>query len=251
MKKYLILLIIVLSVFLFWIFPKPAKAMPSLDILPTDSGPRGAEIIFNGSNFCVHNPGTLVNILWDGNPIKNGSAPAFQVSYTVPLDAEQGQHTILATASCPGQLPDISPSEDQITIYFTVISSEEDSATLENSDNSDDSENSTQIKKDNEEATDSDEENQKSEKKQEDQIPWYLNWVYCSLLGGGILLIIGGIIWGVVVKKKKVQSKEAVKTKEVEKIPEKKVEVKEIPQKDKKKKEEESESKKSRIEFEE
>ena len=111
MKKYIIFLIAVLIVLFFYINPKPVNATASMSLSPYSKGPIEIELTIKGEQFCVHNAGFPVTVMWDGAPIDVGIAPSFEIKYTVPSDSTEGAHVILATANCPGQPPAIPSIE--------------------------------------------------------------------------------------------------------------------------------------------
>ncbi len=198
------------AAFVFLTSPKSTSAAATLGILPTDSGPVGGEIVFNGSNFCIHNPGMSVVITWDGSVVGTGIAPVFQVYYTVPQSESLGQHSIQALATCPGQPPAIPSSQDLAVGTFTVIAPPSNPpASIPSLDRSGTS-GSTIISEDKDSDVEEDledetyEEEEKEEAKEESEekdTPWYINWVYLVLIGTWVLIVIGGIVW--IIKRKK------------------------------------------------
>jgi len=198
MKKYMIISLIVLTTFLFYINPQPVSAIASLSLSPDSKGLTGVELTIKGEQFCVHNAGFPVTVMWDGAPIDVGIAPSFEIKYTVPSDATAGSHIILAIANCPGQPPTIPPSVDQATTTYTVVAESED-APNQDSTGAFDNETDTESEEDEEITTvvTDDTQQDKDNKKDTDENttnPWYSNWIYLGLLGLGLILFIVGIV---------------------------------------------------------
>ncbi|MFC1656772.1 hypothetical protein ACFL14_02340 [Patescibacteria group bacterium] len=184
MKKYIIFLLAVFTAFLFNINPDPINAAASLSLSPDSQGSVGTELTIKAERFCLDNTGFPVTVMWDGAPIDVGTAPSFEIKYTIPADTTKGSHTILVIANCPGQPPTIPASIDQATTTFTVVSESE------NNDDSEEDKQATTTVTDNE----SKDENNKNEKDKNSSDAWYSNWVYLGLLGLGLILLIVGIV---------------------------------------------------------
>ncbi|MFH1749993.1 MAG: hypothetical protein ABH837_03855 [bacterium] len=212
MKKYIIFLLAVLTAFLFYTNPKSASAIALLSLSPNSEGSTGIELTIKGEQFCVHNAGFPVTVMWDGAPINVVAAPSFEIKYTVPSDTTEGSHIILAIANCPGQLPAIPPSVDQATTTYTVVVESEDTP----SKNSTGDETDTKSEEDEQATTiiaDSDQQNKEDKENKDESTsnPWYSNWVYLGLLGLGLILLIVGIVL-IVRSKKNKSSKSELKS---------------------------------------
>ncbi len=201
MNKYIIYSTAVLTAFLFFINPNLVNAAISLSLSPQSQGPTGIELTIKGEDFCIHNIGFPVTVMWDGAPIDVGIAPSFEIKYIIPSDATEESHTILAIASCAGQPPAIPSSVDQATTTYTVVADNEDIPTSNNTDDKLD----TTSKEDKETATIIVDNENKDEKENDKNTfaPWYLNWIYLSLMCLGLVILVVGIILLVKYKKNK------------------------------------------------
>lgn len=208
MKKYIIFSLAILTVFLFYINPKSVSAIASLSLSPDSEGLTGIELTIKGEQFCVHNAGFPITVMWDGAPIDIGAAPSFEVEYTIPSDATEGPHIILAIANCPGQPPAIPPSVDQAIITYTVVVESKDTSSQNSTDITND-ETDTESEEENETTTIVADDKQRDENNKKDKDttnPWYSNWIYLGLLGFGLILLIIGIVL-IVRSKKNISSK--------------------------------------------
>jgi hypothetical protein len=212
LKKISVFLALLLISFLI-VFTAPKIARAAILRVGPESGPAGSDISIRTQDFCVNNPGTLVNIYWNDHLIVRVGSPNYSLFYQIPSSASPNTYQITGIAACPGLPPAIPAYADYGAATFEVTSSGTSATPTSSSgagassspgasSNSDPS-TSASISASASAAVEEAKQNEQNKSN-----PWYKNWKYILVLNVLFLVLIAGIIFTIVFEKHKHQKKE-------------------------------------------
>lgn len=216
LKKISIVLSFLTISFLF-VFAAPKIAKAAILTVSPESGPVGSLVTIRTQDFCVNNPGTLVNLYWNDHLLARVGSPNYSIVYQIRSSTSPNTYQITGAATCPGLPPAIPAYADYGAANFEVTSSGTSATPTSSSGTGAGSSSGASSSLDpsasasiaaSASASASAAAEEAKENKQNQSSPWYKNWKYLLFLIAAFLVLVAAVIWVIIYEKHKHQKQE-------------------------------------------